>query len=80
MRNGCVKELIDVTEQQVFVDFNLLGRLLHYDYLRISLLETAVFCFDLEVTILVAELHSVALVRLLDEGLERNSLRLLLLL
>ena len=55
VRNRRVKDLVDVTEQLVFVYFNFLRYLLHDHDFRIPLLESASFCLDLKEPVLVDE-------------------------
>ena len=66
VRDGGMKELVDVTEEQIFINFNLLCRLLHNYNFCISLLEPTMLCLNLKVAIFVAKLHAMTLISLLD--------------
>ena len=61
MRDRRVQNLVNVAQELVFVNFDLLSRLLHNDYLRVALLEATGARLDLKVAILVVQLHAGAL-------------------
>ena len=53
MRDRRVQNLVDVAQELVLVNFDLLSRLLHNDYLCVALLEATGARLDLKVAILV---------------------------
>ena len=58
VRDCCMQNFVDVTQELGLIDFDLLSGLLHDNNLRVSLPESTLLGFDLEESILIAQLYS----------------------
>ena len=73
MRDRRVKDLVYVAQKLVFINLDLLSSLLHHNNLGVFLFESTQFSLQLEESILVAELQSQILVRLLYQRFKRDT-------
>ncbi len=74
MSDRSVQDFIDVAQKAVFIDFNLLGRLLNNHNFGIPLVEPAHFSLNLEEAVFFTKLESMTHVRLSDQSFKRNSI------
>lgn len=73
MRDRLVQNLVDVTQQLIFVDFNFLRHLLNNDHFGVALLKATTFLLHLKKAVGIAQFDSLVPSIARNQRLERSA-------